>query len=95
MRTRRVIFDTSLLITGTITQKNPVLTFTRAAYWLFCSGVISSLIAGATILGEEVDPEENEDFDHLKKPSLVLTGTDNDAFSTESASISGEESTNM
>lgn len=66
-----------------------------AAYWLFCSGVISSLIAGATILGEDVDPEENEEFDHLKKPSLVLTGTDNDAFSTESTSISGEESTNM
>ncbi|CBY11547.1 unnamed protein product [Oikopleura dioica] len=66
-----------------------------AAYWLFCSGVISSLIAGATILGEEVDEDEDEEFDHLKKPSLVLTGTDNDAFSTESASISGEESTNM
>ena len=57
--------------------------------------MISSLIAGATILGEEVDVDEDEEFDHLKKPSLVLTGTDNDAFSTESASISGEESTNM
>ena len=90
-----MICVTLLLTTGNFWLKVSFYDDFRAAYWLFCSGVISSLIAGATILGEEVEFEEEEEFDHLKKPSLVLTGTDNDAFSRDSASISGEESANM